>query len=154
MFFIYEGHNNIVPRGRLHPDLTSAVRNCSLVKELDDSAQGTGFAFIVMADVFTKIPGAPFWSALFFLMLLSLGLGSQIGIIEGLTSTLFDHPRLHKVRVVIGGDRSLHLALAAGEEACADGGRGAVLLPAGSGVHHRGRGVLAHSLRHIRGHRQ
>ena len=36
-------------------------------------------------------------SALFFLMLLSLGLGSQIGIIEGLTSTLFDHPRLHKV---------------------------------------------------------
>ena len=73
------------------------LRNCSLVKELDDSAQGTGFAFIVMADVFTKIPGAPFWSALFFLMLLSLGLGSQIGIIEGLTSTLFDHPRLHKV---------------------------------------------------------
>ena len=36
-------------------------------------------------------------SALFFLMLLSLGLGSQIGIIEGLTSTLFDHPKLHKV---------------------------------------------------------
>ena len=36
-------------------------------------------------------------SALFFLMLLSLGLGSQIGIIEGLTSTLFDHPRLLKV---------------------------------------------------------
>ncbi len=34
---------------------------------------------------------------MFFLMLLSLGLGSQIGIIEGLTSTLFDHPRLHKV---------------------------------------------------------
>ena len=76
------------------------MRNCSLVKELDDSAQGTGFAFIVMADVFTKIPGAPFWSALFFLMLLSLGLGSQIGIIEGLTSTLFDHPRLHKVKLL------------------------------------------------------
>ena len=108
VFDLYEGHDNIVPRARLHPDLTSAVRNCSLVKELDDSAQGTGFAFIVMADVFTKIPGAPFWSALFFLMLLSLGLGSQIGIIEGLTSTLFDHPRLHKVRVVIGGDQSLH----------------------------------------------
>ena len=94
MFLIYkEGHNNIVPRARLHPDLTSAVRNCSLVKELDDSAQGTGFAFIVMADVFTKIPGAPFWSALFFMMLLSLGLGSQIGILEGVVSTLFDQPR-------------------------------------------------------------
>ena len=65
--------------------------------------QGTGLAFIVMADVFTKvenhflreflkyfvlikiktqIPGAPIWSCLFFCMLLSLGLGSQIGIME------------------------------------------------------------------------
>jgi hypothetical protein len=25
------------------------------------AAQGTGLAFIVMADVFTKLPGAPFW---------------------------------------------------------------------------------------------
>lgn len=58
-----------------------------------------------MADVFTKIPGAPFWSALFFLMLISLGLGSQIGIIEGVTSTLFDHPKLRNVKkpVLIGG---------------------------------------------------
>ena len=76
---------------REHP--LNDLRNCSLVKELDDSAQGTGFAFIVMADVFTKIPGAPFWSALFFMMLLSLGLGSQIGILEGVVSTLFDQPR-------------------------------------------------------------
>ena len=74
-----------------HPN--NLLKNCSLVKELDDSAQGTGFAFIVMADVFTKIPGAPFWSALFFMMLLSLGLGSQIGILEGVVSTLFDQPR-------------------------------------------------------------
>ena len=79
-----------------HPN--NLLKNCSLVKELDDSAQGTGFAFIVMADVFTKIPGAPFWSALFFMMLLSLGLGSQIGIMEGLISTLFDHPRFRTVK--------------------------------------------------------
>ena len=83
---------------RAHPDLVTSIRNCSLVKELDDSAQGTGFAFIVMADVFTKIPGAPFWSALFFMMLLSLGLGSQIGILEGVVSTLFDQPSLKHVK--------------------------------------------------------
>jgi len=83
---------------------TNSLRNCSLVKELDDSAQGTGFAFIVMADVFTKIPGAPFWSALFFMMLLSLGLGSQIGIMEGVMSTLFDQPSLKHVKkpVLVG----------------------------------------------------
>ena len=83
---------------RAYPDLVTSIRNCSLVKELDDSAQGTGFAFIVMADVFTKIPGAPFWSALFFMMLLSLGLGSQIGILEGVVSTLFDQPSLKHVK--------------------------------------------------------
>ena len=69
-----------------------------MTRELDDSAQGTGFAFIVMADVFTKIPGAPFWSALFFMMLLSLGFGSQIGILEGVISTLFDQPSLKNVK--------------------------------------------------------
>jgi len=80
------------------------LKNCSLVKELDDSAQGTGFAFIVMADVFTKIPGAPLWSALFFMMLLSLGLGSQIGILEGVMSTLFDQPSLKHIKkpVLVG----------------------------------------------------
>jgi len=80
------------------------LRNCSLVRELDESAQGTGFAFIVMAEVFTKIPGAPFWSSLFFLMLLSLGLGSQIGILEGVMSTLFDQPSLRHVKkpVLVG----------------------------------------------------
>ena len=69
-----------------------SLQNCSLTKELDQAAQGTGLAFIVMADVFTKLPGAPFWSLLFFSMLLSLGIGSQIGILEGFISTLFDMP--------------------------------------------------------------
>eukprot|EP00092_Neocalanus_flemingeri_P007451 GFUD01008047.1.p1 GENE.GFUD01008047.1~~GFUD01008047.1.p1 ORF type:complete len:659 (+),score=176.58 GFUD01008047.1:50-2026(+) len=87
---------------KIHPQ--NLLKNCSLVKELDDSAQGTGFAFIVMADVFTKIPGAPFWSALFFMMLLSLGLGSQIGIMEGVMSTLFDQPSLKHIKkpVLVG----------------------------------------------------
>jgi len=51
-----------------------------------------------MADVFTKLPGAPFWSLLFFSMLLSLGLGSQIGILEGMIGPLFDVPFLKKVK--------------------------------------------------------
>jgi len=51
-----------------------------------------------MADVFTKLPGAPFWSLLFFSMLLSLGLGSQIGILEGMIGPLFDIPMLKNVK--------------------------------------------------------
>ncbi len=72
--------------------------NCSLEAELSQAAQGTGLAFIVMADVFAKLPGAPLWSFLFFAMLLALGLGSQIGILEGVLGTLFDMPQLKGVK--------------------------------------------------------
>ena len=51
-----------------------------------------------MADVFTKLPGSPAWSLLFFSMLLSLGLGSQIGILEGMISTLFEMPQLKNIK--------------------------------------------------------
>lgn len=59
-----------------------------------------------MADVFTMLPWAPFWSCLFFAMLLSLGLGSQIGILEGVLGTLFDMPQLNKrfSKPVLSGD--------------------------------------------------
>ena len=75
----------------------NALKNCSLEEYLNEAAEGTGLAFIVMADVFTKLPGAPFWSVLFFTMLLSLGLGSQIGILEGMIATLFDIPSLKSI---------------------------------------------------------
>ena len=85
------------------------LKNCSLVSELNQAAEGTGLAFIVMADVFTKLPGAPFWSLLFFSMLLSLGIGSQIGIMEGFISTLFDMPMFRKVsKPVLSGRISSH----------------------------------------------
>jgi len=74
------------------------LRNCSLADELNSAAGGTGLAFIVMAEVFVQIPAAPVWSILFFLMLLSLGVGSQIGILEGVISMLFDHPKLKYVK--------------------------------------------------------
>ncbi len=86
----------------LYPSLLSNpslnLHNCSLESELNHAAQGTGLAFIVMADVFTALPGAPLWSALFFAMLLSLGFGSQIGILEGVMGTLFDIPQLKHFR--------------------------------------------------------
>merc|ERR1711935_128500 len=74
------------------------LRSCSLEKELDQAAQGTGLAFIVMAEVFTAIPWPNLWAGLFFMMLLSLGVGSQIGILEGVISTLFDQPSLKNVK--------------------------------------------------------
>jgi len=86
------------------------LKECSLEKELDQvsyfngdifsltleiifphqAAEGTGLAFIVFTQAIVELPGAPFWAIIFFMMLLSLGLGSQIGILEGMLCTIFD----------------------------------------------------------------
>lgn len=65
-------------------------QECSLAHQLSQAAEGTGLAFIVFTQAIVSLPGAPFWSVLFFTMLLSLGLGSQIGLLEGMLCTLFD----------------------------------------------------------------
>lgn len=36
------------------------------------------------------LPGSPFWSALFFLMLLNLGLSTMFGTMEGILAPLTD----------------------------------------------------------------
>ncbi|KAH0950902.1 hypothetical protein HN011_000342 [Eciton burchellii] len=66
------------------------MRLCSLSEELNDAAEGTGLAFIVFTQAIVELPGAPFWSCIFFMMLLALGLGSQIGILEGMLCVIFD----------------------------------------------------------------
>lgn len=66
------------------------LEECSLSKQLDNAAEGTGLAFIVFTQAIVELPGAPFWSCIFFLMLLALGLGSQIGILEGMLCVIFD----------------------------------------------------------------
>lgn len=64
--------------------------NCSLSHQLSEAAEGTGLAFIVFTQAIVSLPGSSFWAVLFFTMLLSLGLGSQIGLLEGMLCTLFD----------------------------------------------------------------
>ncbi|GBP89071.1 Sodium-dependent neutral amino acid transporter SLC6A17 [Eumeta japonica] len=66
------------------------ITGCPISKQLDEAAEGTGLAFIVFTQAIVELPFAPFWSLIFFLMLLSLGLGSQIGIMEGMLCTIFD----------------------------------------------------------------
>jgi len=54
------------------------------------SASGTGFVFIVFAQAIATLPGSNFWAVLFFLMLLTLGIDSSFGTIEGALAALVD----------------------------------------------------------------
>ena len=55
------------------------------------AASGTGLAFVIFTQAIVEFgPSAPFWSIIFFMMLLSLGMGSEFGTIEGVTASIYD----------------------------------------------------------------
>lgn len=60
------------------------------------SVQGTGLAFIAFTEAMTHFPASPFWSVMFFLMLINLGLGSMIGTMSGITTPIIDTFKVRK----------------------------------------------------------
>lgn len=60
------------------------------VKVKDVAAEGPGLVFIVYPEAIATFPGAPFFSVMFFLMLLTLGLDSSVRLrlIPSLSSRL------------------------------------------------------------------
>ncbi|XP_008053869.1 sodium- and chloride-dependent neutral and basic amino acid transporter B(0+) [Carlito syrichta] len=64
---------------------------------------GFDLAFIAYPEALAQLPGGPFWSVLFFFMLLTLGLDSQFASIETITTTIQDlFPKvMKKMRIPI-----------------------------------------------------
>ncbi|KAL4646924.1 sodium-dependent neutral amino acid transporter B(0)AT3-like [Arapaima gigas] len=66
------------------------LKVCDLHTFLDQSASGTGLAFIVFTEAVIKMPGSQVWAVLFFIMLFTLGLSSMFGNLEGVLTPLLD----------------------------------------------------------------
>ncbi|KAI9529256.1 hypothetical protein NQZ68_013563 [Dissostichus eleginoides] len=66
------------------------LTDCDMEKEMQQGVEGTGLAFIAFTEAISLLPGSPFWSALFFLMLLNLGLSTMFGTMEGILAPLTD----------------------------------------------------------------
>ncbi|KAM8963009.1 orphan sodium- and chloride-dependent neurotransmitter transporter NTT5 isoform 5-T5 [Lycaon pictus] len=60
------------------------VTECNLEKQFLKVKEGPSFAFVAFIETMSFIPGSVFWSILFFLLLLILGLISMIGIMQGI----------------------------------------------------------------------
>ncbi|KAK0082782.1 hypothetical protein PV325_009842 [Microctonus aethiopoides] len=91
--------------GSLDNIIMPELVECDLEKELDNSASGTGLAFIIFTEAINQFPGAQFWSVLFFLMLFTLGIDSQFGTLEGVVTSIVDlklFPNLRK-EILTGG---------------------------------------------------
>ncbi|XP_024050852.1 sodium-dependent neutral amino acid transporter B(0)AT3-like [Terrapene carolina triunguis] len=75
-----------------HPKKIASLklRSCDLQEFLEQSASGTGLAFIVFTEAIILMPGSQGWAVLFFVMLFSLGLSSMFGNIEGILTPLLE----------------------------------------------------------------
>ncbi|XP_060520477.1 sodium-dependent neutral amino acid transporter B(0)AT3 [Cylas formicarius] len=82
--------NLTLENGTIKSFTMTSLPVCDLEKELDNSASGTGLAFIIFTEAINQFPGAQFWSVLFFLMLFTLGIDSQFGTLEGVVTSIVD----------------------------------------------------------------
>uniref|UniRef100_A0A3Q4HP95 Solute carrier family 6 member 18 n=1 Tax=Neolamprologus brichardi TaxID=32507 RepID=A0A3Q4HP95_NEOBR len=66
------------------------LKACNLQTFLEESASGTGLAFILFTEAVIEMSASQVWAVLFFVMLFCLGLSSMFGNLEGVLTPLLD----------------------------------------------------------------
>ena len=70
-------------------------------------ASGAGLTFIAFTEAITQMPVPHLWAILFFMMLITLGLGSMFGTMEGVVTPLFDAKVINVKKPIITGTEVL-----------------------------------------------
>jgi len=83
--------------------LNMTISNCSknmFLRPANPPAK-TGLAFITFTEAINSMPNAPLWSILFFLMLITLGIDTQFGMLEGVITPILDAKWFPKLRIEV-----------------------------------------------------
>lgn len=59
---------------------------------------GPGLAFMAFCDAILLMKGSPFWSVMFFLMLILLGIDSEFGTLEATIAPFYDSGLVKNMR--------------------------------------------------------
>ncbi|XP_015678471.1 sodium- and chloride-dependent transporter XTRP3 isoform X2 [Protobothrops mucrosquamatus] len=88
-----------------YAEVLPQIKNCTLETELDTAVQGTGLAFIVYSEAIKNMEISQLYSVLYFVMLLTLGIGSMLGNTAAILTPLTDIKFLssHVPREIISG---------------------------------------------------
>ena len=78
------------------------LANLTQQEVADVVSSGSGLSFIIFPFAVTTLAGAPFWSVLFFIMMLTLGLDSEFASLETIITSIVDSfPRIKKYKTIL-----------------------------------------------------
>ncbi|XP_006868466.1 PREDICTED: orphan sodium- and chloride-dependent neurotransmitter transporter NTT5 [Chrysochloris asiatica] len=88
--------------------IVSKVSDCDIMDQLSKIKEGTRFVYLVFVEAMSFVPGSSYWSILFFLMYLFMGMTTMVGVMQGIITPLQDtvslfrkHPKMLIVSVSV-----------------------------------------------------
>lgn len=101
---IYSKWLNNLP-GQVKERILPHLTNCDLSDQLSEVMVGPGVAIVAISNIISVFSGSTFWAIITFVLLVTLGLSTVIGIIQGIITPLqntFSSLREHSGLLTVG----------------------------------------------------
>nr|XP_012609924.1 orphan sodium- and chloride-dependent neurotransmitter transporter NTT5-like isoform X2 [Microcebus murinus] len=86
---IYPRWLNSLPE-QVKSEVLQQSTDCNLTWQLEQAMEGPGVTFVAFTDLISVLPGPTLWAIIIFLLLLTLGMSTMIGIVQGIITPLQD----------------------------------------------------------------